>query len=366
MIATATIPSVIPSSYSPAALLSAFGNSLASPLLNKIFTVKGTYKAGKGLSYNGVYYDNLKDELSDVSITLLTPQQLRAELRDGEQIEASVYLSKRTQPNTARIEIQLMINELLFSQKKKVAEDETKANALIQQKAKAGFKDADSFIKRKLFEQQPITVTILIGQSAIIDHDIQHQLKDAATIFKTRFVRINLSLIAEIARALKAHQETDILVIARGGGENMAIFDSPELASVSLALKPVFLTALGHSADEPLLQKVADKALITPTALGQYFYDLYTRTLEDLQGSNATLIKDLAKEIDLTYQQKIQGLQQQIADTIRTNQETVRKAEQQSLTLSNRLERTRRANQVLVFALCGLLLFLLMYWGKHT
>jgi exodeoxyribonuclease VII large subunit len=348
MIATATIPSVIPSAYSPAALLTVFGNSLASPLLNKIFTVKGIYKAGKGVNYNGHYYDNLKDECSDVSITLLTPPQLRVQLRDGGQIEASVCLSKRFQASGGRIEVQLMINELLSQQEKVVNDGDTKALALIQQKAKAGLKDADSFIKRKLFEQHPISVTILIGQSAIIDQDIQHQLKDACIAFKTRFVRINLARITEIIQALQAHQDTDILVIARGGGENMNIFDNPEIAATAITLKPIFLTALGHSADEPLLQKVADKALITPTALGQYFYDLYAHALEYPQGQS--------QQIDL----------QQVSETIRISKETTKNILEQNQALYARMVKIRRANQLLGLAVCVLLLIILVFWSKHA
>jgi exodeoxyribonuclease VII large subunit len=365
MIATPNIPSVAPSAYTPAALLTAFGNSLTSPLLNKIFIVKGIYKAGKGINYSGFYYDTLQDKSGDACIALLTPHRLRPQLRDGELIEASVYLSKQLRAAASRIEVQVVINELLSRHEKVVNEAETEALSLIRQKAKAGFKDADVFIRRKLFEQQPVTVTILIGQSAIIDQDIKHQLKEAVATFQVRFVRINLASVAEIIRALKTHQDTDVLVLARGGGENMKIFDNAKLAAVAISIKPIFLTALGHSADEPLLQKVADKALITPTALGQYFHDCYIKTIEDLNGSKAKLIGDLSKQIDLTYQQKIQGLQQQLTDAIRTGQETARKAEQQSLILTSRLERTRRVNQVLAFALGGLLLFLVMYWGKH-
>jgi exodeoxyribonuclease VII large subunit len=366
MITTASIPSDITPFYGPAALLTAFGNSLTSPLLSKIFTIRGIYKIGKGIAYNGVYYDQLKDANSDVSITLLAPQELRLKLRDGEQIEVSVYLSKRFQPSSGRIEIQLLINELLSRQQPQVNESDTRAVALIQQKAKAGFKDADSFIKRRLFEQQPVTVTILIGQSAIIDQDIQHQLKDAAAAFKARFIRINLSSVAEITRTLQAHQETDLLVIARGGGEQLHIFDDPDLAATALTLKPIFLTALGHCTDEPLLQKVADKALITPTALGQYFYDLYTHTLEDLQGSKAKLIKDLSQQIDLNYLQKMQGLQAQIAQSTKLNQAQVEKIQLQSHALANRLATTRRINQILVVALCAALLFVLLFCSRHT
>jgi exodeoxyribonuclease VII large subunit len=366
MIATPSISSVAPSAYTPAALLTAFGNSLMSPLLNKIFTVKGIYNAGKGTNYKGVYYDTLQDECSDACIALLIPQRIRPQLRDGELIEASVFLSKQLRAAASRIEVQVTLNELLSRQEKVVNEAEAEALSLIQQKVKAGFKDADSIIKRKLFEQQPIKVTILIGQSAIIDQDIKHQLKEAVATFQVRFVRINLMLVAEIIRALTTHQDTDVLVLARGGGENMKIFDNADLAAVAITIKPIFLTALGHSADEPLLQKVADKALITPTALGQYFHDLYTKTIEDLNGSKAKLIGDLSKQIDLNYQQKINGLQQQLFDAIRTGKETVENLERQSKSLSDRLEKTRRANQFLAIALCALLLFLILYWAKHT
>src|SRR6202000_380813 len=132
--------------------------------------------------------------------------------------------------------------------------------------------------------------------------------------------RINLALVTEIIRALNTHQDTDLLAIARGGGENLNIFDHTELAAAAISIKPIFLTALGHSADEPLLQKVADKALITPTALGQYFHDLYSKTIEDLNGSKAKLIGDLSNQIDLNYQQKIQELNDRLAKIRRTNE----------------------------------------------
>lgn len=41
-----------------------------------------------------------------------------------------------------------------------------------------------------------------------------------------------------------------------------------------MELEPACVTALGHEEDETLLDKVADKVISTPTALGTYLRDL--------------------------------------------------------------------------------------------
>jgi exodeoxyribonuclease VII large subunit len=49
----------------------------------------------------------------------------------------------------------------------------------------------------------------------------------------------------------------------------MEVFDSPVLAAYCLELASYFVTAIGHKEDSSLLQRIADKAFITPTALGR-------------------------------------------------------------------------------------------------
>ncbi len=64
----------------------------------------------------------------------------------------------------------------------------------------------------------------------------------------------------------------------------MEVFNKPSLTEQALSLKCFFVTAIGHKEDTSLLQKVADKAFITPTALGQYVNEIYNQTIEELQG----------------------------------------------------------------------------------
>lgn len=61
-----------------------------------------------------------------------------------------------------------------------------------------------------------------------------------------------------------------VLVVTRGGGGGLAaIGDSHEVAAALLSSGRVFYTALGHDKDVLLLDKYADQAFATPSALGQ-------------------------------------------------------------------------------------------------
>ena len=62
-----------------------------------------------------------------------------------------------------------------------------RAFELVQRKVQIGFKDLKGFIKNQLYARQPARITILIGQNAIIDNDIKHQLKDAAVAYEIDF-----------------------------------------------------------------------------------------------------------------------------------------------------------------------------------
>jgi len=356
-------------SYTPQALLNAVGNSLQSPLFNEVFRIKGIYKYGKGVNYNGVYYDILRDEQSDSNMTLVTPERMRTALRDGQLIEASAFLSRRLQTATSRIDLLLTLNELFSRKASMVSEEETRALALLRRKAAIGYRDADSFIRHRLFGQQPIRITILVGTTAIVDQDIKHQVKEAAVAYRMEYVRINLAQPAEIDRAMKRHNDTDILVIARGGGENLRVFDLPELAETALEIRPIFITAIGHSTDEPLLQKVADKSFITPTALGQYLRDIYDRAMDEFNDSKAKLIGDLTKQIDLNYQTRLQDqqtrlqdLQTRLTESSRTSQEAIRHSEERLQTFSRQLSKTRNFNQWLIALLVASILISLYLW----
>jgi hypothetical protein len=346
--------------YSPAALLSALGNSLTSPMLNQLFHVKGIYRPGKGVNYNGYYYDILKDEHGDTNITLILPIALRHKVKEGQLIEATAFFNKRQQPATARIDLTLTVTELLSRHEKIVDDKEQEALELIQRKAHAGYKDLTAAIKRKLYMQQPVHITILIGQSAIIDKDITHQLRDAAPAYQVDFVRINLSQPAEIITRLREYDRGEILILSRGGGENIQLFNNIDIAKTALGLKSVFVTAIGHHDDEPLLQKVADKAFITPTSLGQFLYDTYIATLEENSTSRARLISEITRQVELNSQAKMTELSTKLSESAALLRETRDLAEMERSRLLFSLGKARSSAKRLTVVLIVVIVILFL------
>jgi exonuclease VII large subunit len=244
--------------YNPSSLLSIFSSNLNNEATRKVLKVKGIYTQGKGANYNGYYYDNLKDETSDASMTLVVPGLIRSQLTPNQTIECFVHLTKKMQQNAGRIDLQLIVVELLSKSSSTYSETQIKSFEIMEKKAALGLKDVDSFIKAKITKDEPISINIIIGKSAIIQEDIKHQLKEAIGYYKIHFSTINLASTKEIIENLEYFNgKTDILAIARGGGENLEIFENPDISEAALKLSTHFVTALGHAENVPLLQKIA-------------------------------------------------------------------------------------------------------------
>jgi len=310
--------------YNPSALLNIFGSTLNNETTRKVFKVKGVYTQGKGANYNGFYYDTLRDETSDACMTLVVPGLIRSQLSPNQTIECIAHLGKKVQLNGGRIDLQLNIVDLLSKSSSNYTETQLKAFEILERKAATGLKDVDNFIKSKITKGDTITINIIIGKSAIIQEDIKHQLKEAIGYYKIYFRPINLTSTKEIIENLHFYNgKTDIIAIARGGGENLEIFENPDIAEVALSLSTHFITAIGHAANVPLLQKIADKHFITPTALGQYFNEIYNNTVAELQHSKAKMVDDITKHLEAGYRKEIENLHHSVLTIEKTKQSEV-------------------------------------------
>jgi exodeoxyribonuclease VII large subunit len=300
--------------YAPSAVLQLFNNALMAPQAKKLILLKGVFVPGRGQNYNGYYYDSLRDESSDACLTLVMPGLIRNRLSAGKTITFYGYVTKKVVANGGRIELQIHISELLGQQASRYTDDEIKALHIQQQKAALGYRDAHFFIKERILAGQSLRIVVLIGRTAIIDSDIKHQLAETLHAYNFDFQRINLASEQEIIRAIDQHDHdgTDLLVISRGGGEQLEIFNKPDIAARCLKLKPYLLTAIGHKEDVTLLQRIADKAFITPTALGQYLNDLYQDTVAGLEASRAHLVEQVKTQLSTGYEQQLKALREQM------------------------------------------------------
>lgn len=130
---------------------------------------------------------------------------------------------------------------------------------------------ADS--RKKRLPLLPHRIGLITGRDSDAKKDVLRNaaLRWPAVEFEIREVAVqgNTAVAQMIAalRELDAHPGVDVIVIARGGGalEDLLPFSSEELIrAVSDASTPV-VSAIGHEADRPILDDVADLRASTPT-----------------------------------------------------------------------------------------------------
>jgi len=139
--------------------------------------------------------------------------------------------------------------------------------------------------------------------------------------------------IANGIHHLDRHEDVDLIIAGRGGGSDtdLMVFNSEEVAEAIFTAGTPVVTAIGHTDDRFIADRVADMAAITPSRAGEYF----AASREDfLDGTVEPLERELEDAYD-TYQR------------------------QQELSRESRRAAKYRAGMIL---LCLLLLIVLVLW----
>ncbi|MFC8410395.1 exodeoxyribonuclease VII large subunit [Arthrobacter sp. NPDC057259] len=127
--------------------------------------------------------------------------------------------------------------------------------------------------RKKRLPLLPHRIGLITGRDSDAKKDVLRNaaLRWPAVEFEVREVAVQgNTAVAQVLGALReldAHPGVDVIVIARGGGslEDLLPFSSEELIrAVSVASTPV-VSAIGHEADRPILDDVADLRASTPT-----------------------------------------------------------------------------------------------------
>ncbi len=352
-----------PTSYSPGALLSIISKSFIVQEERKILILKGILvKSGRD-SYNGFYYNKLKDEASDQALTLITPAVYHTQLKDNTTLTLHGYVSRKID-KLGRLEFQVNLVELVHISRNQFGQDDYRKLELIQQKMQHGVKDLDVLIKRKIYHDEPIRIVVLIGKTAIIENDIRTALGAAVAHYELRYERISLTNPQEIALALQ-HEErrdADIVCVARGGGEQLEVFNQTELVGQIIDHAKVIVSAIGHADDVTLFEQVADKKFATPTAWGNYLKNIYNDTIEELSYSKARLQKEMAEQLRLVYDVEIKNLKTQFDQNMQLQRDEKQILKDENQRLHEQLSSLRKINlpnYVVFGAIVAMLLALL-------
>ena len=122
-------------------------------------------------------------------------------------------------------------------------------------------------------DNQLVTLTLIYSSSseARVQDDFLNSLGQWRSSIKINEVRVNLSNATEVAQAIANATDTVLAVIRGGGASNdFKSFNTPEVLQAMSSSKAYRIAGIGHSADNNLIEFVADYAATTPTDGGNH------------------------------------------------------------------------------------------------
>jgi hypothetical protein len=289
--------------YTPLSIISIFNSAFRLKEEGMLINIKGMYQPGQGKDYSGFFYDNLKDEANGCTLGLKVSAMDRVKLKPGSIVEIRGFITRKLD-DKGIIKVLINLQEVVGQISSGFTEADVMAFKLMQAKANQGFKDVESFLVNSVMATETPVIKIFVGNNAIIDQDIRHAMGESITFFKPEFRKINLSNVDEIQRVLMG-TECDVLVIARGGGSGLEVFNTIGLAEAALECEPMLITAIGHRADVSVMDSMADKQFITPTDLGNFFKHIYNKAAEQLTNSKSKLIEEVSKQVHKQFEEKL-------------------------------------------------------------
>ena len=138
------------------------------------------------------------------------------------------------------------------------------------QLASEGLFDADRKVALPFL---PACIGLITGKDSDAEKDVVRnaQLRWPSVRFRVRHAAVQgdraAADVAAAIRELDADPEVDVIIVARGGGDfqNLLAFSDEALLRTAAACVTPLVSAIGHEADRPLLDEVADLRASTPT-----------------------------------------------------------------------------------------------------
>jgi exodeoxyribonuclease VII large subunit len=219
-----------------------------------------------GLS-GGNVYGKLKDLDADATVGFTVWSSVRAKLPDdlkqGDRVIALVKPNYWVKGGTLTMQV--------FEMRHVGLGDLLERLERLRQRLKAeGLFDLG---RKKPLPFLPGCVGLITGKDSDAEKDVLRnaQLRWPAVEFRVVHTAVQGDRAsAEVTAALKlldADPEVDVIIVARGGGDfqNLLVFSDEALVRTAAACVTPVVSAIGHEADRPLLDEVADLRASTPT-----------------------------------------------------------------------------------------------------
>lgn len=215
----------------------------------------------------GNVYGKLKDLEADATVGFTVWSSVRAklpnDLKQGDHVVALVKPNYWVKGGTLTMQV--------FEMRHVGLGDLLERLERLRQKLTAdGLFDA---ARKKALPFLPAVIGLVTGKDSDAEKDVLRnaQLRWPAVVFRVAHAAVQgdraVSEVIAAIRRLDDDPDVEVIIVARGGGDfqNLLVFSDEALVrAVAEAVTPL-VSAIGHEADRPLLDDVADLRASTPT-----------------------------------------------------------------------------------------------------
>lgn len=215
----------------------------------------------------GNVYGKLKDLEADATVGFTVWSSVRtklpADLKQGDRVVALVKPNYWVKGGTLTMQV--------FEMRHVGLGDLLERLERLRQKLKAeGLFDAS---RKKPLPFLPAVIGLVTGKDSDAEKDVVRnaQLRWPAVEFRVAHAAVQGDrAVGEVISALQrldADPEVEVIIVARGGGDfqNLLVFSDESLVRAAASCVTPLVSAIGHEADRPLLDEVADLRASTPT-----------------------------------------------------------------------------------------------------
>ena len=340
--------------YTPSEIIGIFNDILAhqnNQASGKIVCIRGIYLIGNGTSYQGFFYDTLRDEKSSFELPIRISDAQRKELTPGNLVEILGTLGRKI---TAKSEIKLELNvsRVEIVKEQVIDENEIKRIEYRQRKVVQGFKNVDSILESLLFNDTRPKIALVIAASSITLKDFEDGIKAARValdFFEDRVVFTQTRLLCSKLKQLDQLGYNAIALVRGRGIDSTTDVDKPEVIETIVGMKTPFISGVGHKDEKIFLRQVADKWTATPQGLGQYFSDMVEAVSEKKSKSRAALTEQIKKQFKEQLeagQKQNKELQEKLTKLTKAQEDANKKHNEQVQALTKaQTEATKKHNE---------------------
>ena len=337
---------VPPNFYKPSELMGIFKNFFSHKEINaSVLCLQGIYfKSDK--VYGNAAWDQLRDENTSESLTVIVPVSLRNDLQNGNLISVYGTLDRRVQNNGS---IQFLLNVSRIDKVKDIAvsEDEVKRAECRRRKGELGYKNVDSILENKLFVNQRPKVALIYADTSITNSDFEKGLaaaKSSIDFVESRISFANSQALCTLLKSLDS-QDYDLIAIIRGGGSGIEKLDDIAVVETLTNLTTARIYGVGHEKENLFIRNIADKVIPIPFALGTYFRDTVENVIQKRNNSRAVLVQEVKKQYEKQIEdsnKKNQELTKQLESLQKQNKEQAETSQKQIAALTKAHEESQK------------------------